>query len=118
MVRRRKARNTLAVTRVSVTAALAVILAVTVAAAGSVAPDRVSAGSAPPYVGLWKAESTNVQRTVVDPIYIEFTAGGKNCTAYSTAAGYSCSNYDPYTAKGDIITVQQSGSSGTPWRYR
>lgn len=115
----RTSSNTPGVARTVVAATLAVGLAVVFAAAGSAAPGRVSAGTAPPYVGLWKAETSNVMKTTADPIYIEFRADGKNCTAYSTAAGYSCSNYDPYTVKGNIITVQQKGVSGTTlWRYR
>lgn len=107
------------VARTIVTTALAVGLAVVVAAAGSVAPGRVrSAGPAPPYVGIWKAEASNVTKTTADPIYFEFTANGKSCAAYDTDPVYKCSAYDPSTAKADTITVHQTGVSGNPWRYR
>lgn len=118
VARRRRVQNTPAVARAVVTVALAVGLAVIVAAAGSVAPGRVRAGAAPSYVGVWKTETSSVQTTTPTAVYFEFTASGKSCAAYDTDPVYQCSAYDPYTAKADTITVQQTGVSGNPWRYR
>ena len=79
------------------------------------------------FIGLWKAEKllgfnpqTNQweEGKLFTDTFFEFTKEGKSCGGWDLSAGFKCIKYDTYSASRDIISVTQTGVTGTPWHYK